>query len=46
VSIESAQIPLERVSDPRDLLANSAGAVIGPLLVARRGSTISEGFRR
>jgi len=31
VSIEVAQIPLERVSDPRDLVANTVGGAIGAL---------------
>ena len=30
-AIEIGQIPLERVSDPRDLVANAAGAAIGVL---------------
>ncbi|BDI23397.1 VanZ family protein [Herbiconiux sp. L3-i23] len=29
VAIEALQIPLDRVSDPRDLVANTVGAVIG-----------------
>ena len=33
IAIELAQIPMpDRISDPRDLLANSAGAVIGMVL--------------
>jgi glycopeptide antibiotics resistance protein len=34
VAIELAQIPLDRVSDPRDLVANSIGAVVGVLAVS------------
>ncbi|HWR85566.1 MAG TPA: VanZ family protein [Rhodoglobus sp.] len=34
VAIELAQIPLDRVSDPRDLVANSAGATIGVIIGA------------
>lgn len=36
VSIEVLQIPLDRVSDPRDLVANSIGAVLGTVLTIRR----------
>lgn len=32
LGIEIAQIPLDRVSDPRDLVANGAGAIIGVLV--------------
>lgn len=32
VGIEFLQVPLERVSDPRDLVANTAGAVTGVLV--------------
>ena len=35
VAIEVAQIPLDRVSDPRDLVANSLGALVGVLSVSR-----------
>jgi glycopeptide antibiotics resistance protein len=37
-AIEIVQIPLDRVSDPRDLVANSVGALLGVLVgsVARR----------
>ena len=35
VAIELAQIPLDRVSDPRDLVANSLGAVVGVLCVSQ-----------
>jgi VanZ family protein len=31
-AIEISQIPLDRVSDPRDLVANAAGAAIGVLV--------------
>jgi glycopeptide antibiotics resistance protein len=42
VAIELAQIPLDRVSDPRDLVANSVGAVIGVIV----GSAILSSRRR
>ncbi|SDD28776.1 VanZ family protein [Auraticoccus monumenti] len=35
-SIEVLQIPLDRVSDPRDLVANTIGAVIGTALTLGR----------
>lgn len=35
-SIEVLQIPLDRVSDPRDLVANSIGALVGTVLTAGR----------
>nr|WP_276499903.1 VanZ family protein [Agromyces luteolus] len=38
LSIEIAQIPLPRVSDPRDLIANTMGAVVGVLIT--RGRTL------
>ncbi|MVA74446.1 hypothetical protein GC722_00120 [Auraticoccus sp. F435] len=36
VAIEVVQIPLDRVSDPRDLVANTLGALVGTALTARR----------
>ena len=42
-AIEIVQIPLDRVSDPRDLVANSLGALLGALAgnLARRPSAAS-----
>ncbi len=45
VAIEVVQIPLDRVSDPRDLVANSLGSVLGMLLTLGRGTTSPDGAR-
>jgi uncharacterized membrane protein YfcA len=41
-AIEIGQLPLDRVSDPRDLVANSAGAAVGVLA----GSLLRRRLRR
>ncbi|WP_114560703.1 VanZ family protein [Desertihabitans aurantiacus] len=44
LSIEVLQIPLDRVSDPRDLVANTAGALLGTVLtLGRRGAPARSG---
>ncbi|WP_168914832.1 VanZ family protein [Microcella flavibacter] len=44
--IEVAQIPLARISDPRDLVANTAGAVLGVGLAALVSTVVARSARR
>lgn len=46
LAIEIAQIPLARISDPRDLLANALGALLGIVLGAAIDAALEAGRDR